>query len=86
MFYNGKKERSEREVIKLSDAYITQDAEVSLELLVDVLNINVGHNKELLGPCKTLGGYSEYDQEEHIRLKREDAFEDGSKAHLISRI
>ena len=135
VFYNGKKERPEREVIKLSNAYMTQDEEVSLELLVDVLNINVGHNKELLKACKTLGDYSEcvyrvreyakeesieeavdraideciregvlkkflernraearamsiyeYDQEEHIRLEREDAFEDGSKAHLISQI
>lgn len=128
VFYNGKKERPEREVIKLSDAYMTRDEEVSLELSVDVLNINVGHNKELLGACKTLGDYSEYvyrvreyakemsieeavdraideciredilkeflernraearamsiyeyDQEEHIRLEREDAFEDGRK-------
>lgn len=28
----------------------------------------------------------EYDQEEHIRLEREDAFEDGRKAQLISLI
>ena len=135
VFYNGKEERPEREVIKLSDAYITQDNEVSLELIVEVLNINVGHNRELLQACKTLGDYSEYvhrareyaknmpievavdraideciredilreflennraearvmsiyeyDQEEHIRLEREDAFEDGRKAHLISQI
>ncbi len=98
------------------------------ELVVEVLNINVGHNRELLQACKTLGDYSEYvyrvreyakevsieeavdraidkcirenilrefleknraearamsiyeyDQEEHIRLEREDAFEDGRK-------
>lgn len=128
VFYNGREERPEREVLKLSDAYMTQDEEVSLELSVDVLNINVGHNKELLQACKTLGDYSEYvylvreyakemsieeavdraideciredilreflernraearamsiyeyDQEEHIRLEREDAFEDGRK-------
>ena len=105
---------------------MTRDEEVSLELCVDVLNINVGHNKELLQTCKSLGDYAEYvyrvrvyaetmsieeavdkaidecikedilreflernraeaksmsiyeyDQEEHIRLEREDAFEDG---------
>ena len=135
VFYNGKEERPEREVIKLSDAYMTRDEEVSLELSVEVLNINVGHNQELLRACKTLGDYSEYvyrvreyakemsieaavdrvideciredilreflernraearamsiyeyDQEEHIRLEREDAFEDGRKAQLISLI
>lgn len=128
VFYNGKEERPEHEVIKLSDAYITQEEEVSLELLVEVLNINVGYNEGLLETCKTLGDYSEYvyrvreyakempieeavdrtideciredvlrefleknraeakamsiyeyDQEEHIRLEREDAFEDGRK-------
>lgn len=135
VFYNGKEERPEREVIKLSDAYMTRDEEVSLELSVEVLNINVGHNQELLRACKTLGDYSEYvyrvrgyakemsieaavdrvideciredilreflernraearamsiyeyDQEEHMRLEREDAFEDGRKAQLISLI
>ena len=129
VFYNGKEERPEKEVIKLSDSYMTQGEEVSLELLVDVLNINIGHNKELLQACKTLGDYSEYvyrvreyakemsieeavdraidecikedilreflernraearamsiyeyNQEEHIRLEREDAFEDGRKS------
>lgn len=129
VFYNGKEERPEKEVIKLSDSYMTQGEEVSLELMVDVLNINVGHNKELLQACKTLGDYSEYvyrvreyakemsieeavdraidecikedilreflernraearamsiyeyNQEEHIRLERKDAFEDGHKS------
>ena len=28
----------------------------------------------------------EYDQEEHIRLEREDAFEDGSRARLVSQV
>ena len=126
-------------IIRLSDAYMTWDEEASLELSVDVLNINVGHNKELLRACKTLGDYSEYvyrvrgyakemsieeavdraidecirenilreflernrvearamsiyeyDQEEHIRLEREDAYADGhkagDKARLISQI
>lgn len=42
VFYNGKEERPEKEVIKLSDAYMVQDEKVSLELMVDVLNINAG--------------------------------------------
>lgn len=126
MYISDLYERPERETIKLSDAYMTRDEEVSLELCVDVLNINVGHNKELLETCKTLGDYAEfvhrvrayaetmtieeavdraidecikedilrefleknraeaksmsiyeYNEEEHIKLEREDAFEDG---------
>ena len=34
--------------------------EVSLELKVDILNINIGHNKELLEAYRTLGEYAEY--------------------------
>ncbi|MBQ8804762.1 MAG: hypothetical protein IJZ53_14130, partial [Tyzzerella sp.] len=45
VFYNGKEERPEREVLRLSDAYMTEDEEVSLELVVDVLNINVCRRK-----------------------------------------
>lgn len=60
VFYNGKDVRPEREMLKLSDAYMTQDEEVSLELVVEVLNINIGYNVELLKACKTLGDYSEY--------------------------
>ena len=100
--------------------------EVSLELKVDILNINIGHNKELLEACRTLGEYAEYvsrvrryakempigeavertieecirenilrefleknraeanavsiyeyNEEEHMRMEREDAFADG---------
>ena len=39
---------------------VFHDEEVSLELKVDVLNINIGHNKDLLNACKTLRDYSEY--------------------------
>ena len=34
--------------------------EVSLELKVDILNINIGYNKELLEAYRTLGEYAEY--------------------------
>lgn len=31
-----------------------------LELKVDVYNVNVGHNREMMEACKTLGEYAEY--------------------------
>lgn len=126
VFYNGKEERPDHEVLHLSDAYMVKDREVSLELIVDVLNVNVDHNKELLKTCKLLGDYAEYvsrirkyvksmpieeavertineciqedilreflkknraeakamsifeyNEEEHLRMERQDAFEDG---------
>ncbi len=129
VFYNGADVRPDQEELRLSEAYVTDDGEVFLELRVTVLNINIGHNQELMGACKTLHDYSEYvhrvrryakqmsieeavekaieeciqedilrafleknraearamsiyeyNEEEHMRMEREDAFEDGRKA------
>ena len=60
VFYNGEREISDKQVLKLSDAYSIVESEISLELKVTVLNINQGHNEELLRACKTLGDYSKY--------------------------
>ena len=126
VFYNGQAEQPDRETLYLSDSYMIKEEEVSLELKVDILNINIGHNKELLEACRTLGEYAEYvsrvrryakempigeavertieeciredilrefleknraeanavsiyeyNEEEHMRMEREDAFADG---------
>ena len=60
VFYNGTEERPDREVMRLSDSYTIQGEEVWLELRADVLNVNLGHNKELLNACQTLHDYAEY--------------------------
>ena len=131
VFYNGKKKCPDYEVMKLSDLYTVEDEEFSLELTVDVININKGHNAKLMEACKDLHDYAEYtyrvrkyaeemaieaavdktikecikedilkdfleknraearamsiyeyNEEEHMRMEREDAFEDGRKAGL----
>ena len=128
VFYNGIEEHLDHEVLRLSDAFALGDEDVSLELKADMLNINLGHNEELMETCKTLRDYSEYvyrvrkyakdnsvedaveraineciregilqdfleqhraeakamsiyeyNEEEHMRMEREDAFEDGWK-------
>lgn len=60
VFYNGMQARPDVEILKLSDAYLSGNEDVALELKVDVLNINIGHNVDLLDACKTLKDYSEY--------------------------
>ena len=61
VFYNGTdKEVSDREILKLSAAYENTASEPDLELKVTMLNINVGHNKELLEKCRILGEYAQY--------------------------
>lgn len=60
VFYNGVDEEPDYQILKLSDLYEIKSDRISLELLVDMLNINHGHNKELLDACKSLKDYAEY--------------------------
>ena len=55
VFYIGRQEVEDRIVYKLSDMY---DGDGDIECTATMLNINIGHNKELLDKCKTLYGYS----------------------------
>ncbi len=131
VFYNGRDKRPDYEEFRLSDLYTIQDENVSLELIVEVFNINKGHNKELVETCKDLQDYVEYthrvrtyaeklpieaavekaineciqegilkdflevnraeaikvsiyeyNEQEHMRMEREDAFEEGRR-HLF---
>lgn len=60
IFYNGTDKQPDRKILKLSDAYVTTEDEPALELIAVMLNINKGHNRELLEACKTLRDYAEY--------------------------
>ena len=60
VFYNGEEERPDREVLKLSDMYYEKEEDPSLELKAVALNINKGHNPELMETCQTLREYAEY--------------------------
>ena len=54
VFYNGTEKKEDRWENALSDAYETPDKEPRLELKVLTLNMNEGHNKELMEQCQTL--------------------------------
>lgn len=60
VFYNGTYKQPERRELKLSDAYYSTETIPDLELKVTMLNINSGHNAELLEQCKTLKEYMTY--------------------------
>ncbi|MBQ9334679.1 MAG: hypothetical protein IJS12_10135 [Lachnospiraceae bacterium] len=62
VFYNGTADAPEEEVVKLSDAYMQFTDTPELELTVTVLNINYGHNKELMDKCVALRDYSTFVQ------------------------
>lgn len=60
IFYNGQRKRPEKEILKLSSMYQTEDEHPSLELEAILLNINPGYNDNLKKVCKSLRDYAEY--------------------------
>ena len=58
VFYNGNSWSGERKVLKLSDSFATKDIKGCIELEVLQLNINHGHNKEIMEKCKVLSEYA----------------------------
>ena len=60
IFYNGQKKLPDRQELKLSDVYEIPEDSPWLELKAVLLNINKGHNSELMKACKTLQDYAEY--------------------------
>ena len=59
VFYNGEADQPDRQILKLSDLYTVKE-DPMLELKVLVLNVNQGHNPELMEACHTLWEYAEY--------------------------
>ena len=58
--YNGNRKTEDRWENALSEAYEHLTGEPRLELKVVTLNINEGHNKELMEQCQTLREYAKY--------------------------
>ncbi|MGP1439226.1 MAG: Rpn family recombination-promoting nuclease/putative transposase [Treponema sp.] len=60
VLYNGKENLPEISELRLSDAFMLKDEKspIQLELIVPVININYGQNKEIMKKCKTLHEYS----------------------------
>ncbi|MCM1057056.1 MAG: hypothetical protein NC517_05550 [Firmicutes bacterium] len=69
VFYNGRSPQPEKQAMRLSDAFRTQEGALQpdpqmdlpqMDLRVLVLNINEGYNTELKRQCRTLGEYMQY--------------------------
>jgi len=65
VLYNGEKEHPDYKILKLSDAFkdieglkLSDSSVIPLELIVQVYNINHGHNSEILKRSETLDEYS----------------------------
>ena len=60
VFYNGTVKKEDCWINYLSEAYENLTGEPNLELKVITLNINEGHNKELMEQCQILREYAQY--------------------------
>ena len=60
IFYNGVQSQPDRAEFLLSELFHPTSNEPALELKTVMLNINKGHNQELMNACHTLRDYSEY--------------------------
>ena len=60
IFYNGKEQRPEREILELAEAFEIQEQEPWLNLKAVLLNINSGYNNDIVNACKTLSDYVIY--------------------------
>ena len=60
IFYNGKDEMPERQLLKLSDMYSVKEENPKLELKATLLNISGTNNRKLKDACRTLRDYAIY--------------------------
>lgn len=58
VFYNGMKEEPDKTILKLSDAFFHSSYEGCLECEVTMLNVNYGHNRQLMEKCQKLREYA----------------------------
>lgn len=56
VFYNGLAKMPDKSETHLSDMFISGQGDI--ELTTTVFNINEGHNREIMGACKTLADYA----------------------------
>lgn len=72
VFYNGREEEPDRTELKISDAYSKKYSQFTpcLEFKAVMLNINIGHNQELMEHCQKLKEYAQFVGEVRKRLDR----------------
>ena len=60
VFYNGTTSMLDRKELRLSDAFQQPTEQPDIEVVAHMLNINYGHNKELMERCQKLKEYAQF--------------------------
>lgn len=73
VFYNGSKDEPDQKLLRLTDAFTEtgESGESCLECCATMLNINYGHNYELMEKCRRLEEYSAFVAEVPKRWQKE---------------
>ena len=59
VFYNGTANMPDKKELRLSDAFQQPTEQPDIEVVAHMLNINYGHNKELMERCRKLKEYAQ---------------------------
>ena len=70
VFYNGRDNQPDERILKLSDAFKSDNPEPALECRARMININLGHNLALMESCKRLWDYSYFIAEVNQNLDK----------------
>ena len=86
-FYNGSTAISDRTELRLSSAFEHLSGKPKLELIVTVLNVNEGHNAELMQHCSMLKEYAQYVAKVRQAVKRavDECIREGILAEFLAR-
>ena len=60
VFYNGTTNMPDKKELRLSDAFQQPTEQPDIEVVAHMLNINYGHNKELIERCRKLKEYAQF--------------------------
>ena len=60
VFYNGTTNMPDKKELRLSDAFQQPTTQPDIEVVAHMLNINYGHNKELMERCQKLKEYAQF--------------------------
>ena len=60
VFYNGTANMPDKKELRLSDAFQQPTTQPDIEVVAHMLNINYGHNKELMERCQKLKEYAQF--------------------------
>lgn len=82
VFYNGESDRPSEEILRLSDAFIEEQEEPMMEVLVKVININSEANHPILLKCQPLKEYTTFMELIRDLIKQGDSREDAVKKSI----